>query len=38
VRVTELNIVVTDVHLPGADDDPAAAGPTPPPSAPAATL
>ncbi|HEY2193498.1 MAG TPA: Asp23/Gls24 family envelope stress response protein [Actinomycetospora sp.] len=36
VRVTELNIVVTDVHLPGRDDEPA---PTPPPpSAPTATL
>jgi hypothetical protein len=37
VRVTELNIVVTDVHLPGADD-PADQPTPPPPSAPAATL
>lgn len=36
VRITELNIVVTDVHLPGGDVEP---DPTPPPpSAPAATL
>lgn len=33
VRITELNIVVTDVHLPGADDDPASTTPPPPPSA-----
>jgi uncharacterized alkaline shock family protein YloU len=38
VRITELNIVVTDVHLPGADDDPATQPTPPPPSAPAATL
>ncbi len=35
VRVTELNIVITDVHLPGNEPGPT---PPPPPSAPAATL
>ncbi|MCD2193309.1 Asp23/Gls24 family envelope stress response protein [Actinomycetospora endophytica] len=35
VRITELNIVVTDVVLPGREDEPA---PPPAPGAPAATL
>jgi uncharacterized alkaline shock family protein YloU len=35
VRVTELNIVVTDVRLPGREDEPAPASPA---GAPAATL
>jgi uncharacterized alkaline shock family protein YloU len=35
VRVTELNIVITDVHLPGREQPPTT---PPPPTAPAATL
>jgi uncharacterized alkaline shock family protein YloU len=35
VRVTELNIVITDVHLPGREEPPTT---PPPPTAPSATL
>jgi hypothetical protein len=35
VRVTEMNIVITDVHLPGREEPPTT---PPPPTAPSATL